>query len=62
MDSLLAKLLEIRMETLKLKLEARDYMTGARLEPMSEEKEIEIEREIKEIKEQLKLIALKNDF
>lgn len=62
MDSFLAQLLQIRLETLKLRLEARDYMTGARLYPMSEEKQIEIEREIKEIKEQLKLMDIENDF
>ena len=62
MDSFLAQLLQIRLETLKLRLEARDYMTGARLDQMSEEKQIEIEREIKEIKEQLKLMDIENDF
>lgn len=62
MDSFLAQLLQIRLETLKLRLEARDYMNGARLDPMSEEKQIEIEREIKEIKEQLKLMDIENDF
>lgn len=62
MDSFLAQLLQIRLETLKLRLEARDYMTGARLDPMPEEKVIEIEREIKEIKEQLKLMDIENDF
>ena len=62
MDSFLAQLLQIRLETLKLRLEARDYRTGARLDQMSEEKEIEIEREIKEIKEKLKLMDIENDF
>ena len=62
MDSFLEQLLQIRLETLKLRLEARDYMTGARLDPISEEKQIEIEREIKEIKEQLKLMDIENDF
>lgn len=62
MDSLLAQLLQIRLETLKLRLEARDLMTGARLDPMPEEKVIELEREIKEIKEQLKLMNIENDF
>lgn len=62
MDSFLAQLLQIRLETLKLRLEARDYMTGSRLDPMSEEKQIEIEKEIKEIKEQLKLMDIENDF
>lgn len=62
MDSFLAQLLQIRLETLKLRLEARDLVTGARLDPMSEEKVIEIEREIKEIKEQLKLMDIENDF
>ena len=62
MDSFLAQLLQIRLETLKLKLEARDYMTGARLAPMTEEEQIEVEREIKEIKEQLKLMDIENDF
>lgn len=62
MKIFLEQLLKIRLETLKLKLESRDYITGARLEQMSEEKEIEIEREIKEIKEKLKLMDIENDF
>lgn len=62
MKIFLEQLLKIRLETLKLKLEARDFMTCDRLEQMSEEKEIEIEREIKEIKEKLKLMDIENDF
>ena len=62
MKFFLEQLLKIRLETLKLKLESRDYITGARLEQMSEEKEIEIEREIKEIKEKLKFMDIENDF
>lgn len=62
MDSFLAQLLQIRLETLKLRLEARDFITGARLDPMEEEKVIEIEKEIKEIKEKLKLMDIENDF
>ena len=58
MKIFLEQLLKIRLETLKLKLEARDFMTCDRLEQMSEEKEIEIEREIKEIKEKLKLMGI----
>lgn len=62
MKIFLEQLLKIRLETLKLKLESRDYITGARLEQMSEEKVIEIEREIKEIKEKLKFMDIENDF
>ena len=62
MKFFLEQLLKIRLETLKLKLESRDYITGARLEQMSEEKVIEIEREIKEIKEKLKFMDIENDF
>ena len=62
MKIFLEQLLKIRLETLKLKLEARDFMTCDRLEQMSEEKVIEIEREIKEIKEKLKFMDIENDF
>lgn len=63
MDSFLAQLLQIRLETLKLRLEYRDFMTGAPVrETMKPEEVIEIEREIKEIKEQLKLMDIENDF
>lgn len=62
MDSFLAQLLQIRLETLKIRLEARDFITGARVDPMSEEEVIEIEKEIKEIKEKLKLMDIENDF
>lgn len=63
MDSFLAQLLQIRLETLKLKLEYRDFLTGAPYkETMKPEERIEVEREIKEIKEQLKLMDIENDF
>ena len=63
MYSFLAQLLQIRLETLKLRLEYRDFLTGApRKETMKPEERIEIEREIKEIKEQLKLMDIENDF
>ena len=63
MDSFLAQLLQIRLETLKLKLEYRDFLTGAPVkETMKPEERFEVEREIKEIKEQLKLMDIENDF
>lgn len=63
MDSFLAQLLQIRLETLKLRLEYRDFLTGApSRETLKPEEVIEIEREIKEIKEQLKLMDIENDF
>jgi hypothetical protein len=63
MDSFLAQLLQIRLETLNLRLEYRDFLTGAMArETMKPEERIEIEREIKEIKEQLKLMDIENDF
>ena len=63
MDSFLAQLLQIRLETLNLRLEHRDFLTGAMArETMKLEERIEIEREIKEIKEQLKLMDIENDF
>lgn len=63
MDSFLAQLLQIRLETLKLRLEYRDFLTGASdRQTMKPEELIEIEKEIKEIKEQLKLMDIENDF
>ena len=63
MDSFLAQLLQIRLETLNLRLEYRDFLTGAQCkETMKSEERIEIEKEIKEIKEQLKLMDIENDF
>lgn len=63
MDSFLAQLSQIRLETLKLRLEHIDSLTGAPVkETMKSEERIEIEREIKEIKEQLKLMDIENDF
>jgi len=63
MDSFLAQLLEIRLESLKLRLEYRDFLTGAPVkETMKPEERIEIEQEIKEIKEKLKLMDIENDF
>lgn len=63
MDSFLAQLLEIRLESLKLRLEYRDFLTGAPVkETMKQEERIEIEQEIKEIKEKLKLMDIENDF
>ena len=63
MDSFLGQLLQIRLETLKLRLEYRDFLTGATTrETMKPEEVIEIEREIKEIKEKLKFMDIENDF
>ena len=63
MDSFLGHLLQIRLEALKLRLEYRDFLTGAPTrETMKPEEVIEIEREIKEIKEQLKFMDIENDF
>lgn len=63
MDSFLAQLLQIRLESLQLRLEYRDFLTGAKLsQTMKPEERFEIEREIKEIKEQLKLMDIENDF
>lgn len=63
MDSFLAQLLQIRLETLKLKLEYRDFLTDAPVrQTMKPEEQIEIEKEIKDIKEQLKLMEIENDF
>lgn len=63
MDSFLAQLLQIRLESLQLRLEYRDFLTGSPCkQTMKPEERIEIEREIKEIKEQLKLMDIENDF
>ena len=63
MDSFLAQLLQIRLETLKLKLEYRDFLTGAPgRQTIKPEELIEIEKEIKDIKEKLKLMEIENDF
>ena len=63
MDCFLAQLLQLRLETLQLRLEHIDSLTGTPVkETMKPEKRIEIEREMKEIKEQLKLMDIENDF
>ena len=63
MDSFLEQLLKMRLETLKLRLEYRDFLTNTTgRQTMKPEELIKIEREIKEIKEQLKLMDIENDF
>jgi tRNA (Thr-GGU) A37 N-methylase len=63
MDCFLAQLLQIRLETLQLRLEHIDLLTGAPVkDTMKSEERIEIEREMKEIKEQIKLMDIENDF
>lgn len=63
MDCFLTQLLQIRLETLQLRLEHIDLLTGASVkDTMKSEERIEIEREMKEIKEQIKLMDIENDF
>ena len=64
MDSFLLQLLKIRLDTLKLRLEYRDFLTGAPLknDTLTPEELAKIEWEIKEITAQLKLADIENDF
>lgn len=62
MDSFLLQLLKIRLDTLKLRLECRDYLTGAPINTLTPEEVAKIEWEIKEITAQLKLADIENDF